>query len=75
LVLSTLLPDTTEYTVSYEEGTLDVPPIAVISSDNFDDYPYLLHTIHTDDEDPKLYKIIKLGIIDIDPDGAVIVGY
>ncbi len=49
--------DTTEYTVNYDEdgitldNTLDVPPISINSSDNLDDYQYLLHTIYTDDED------------------------
>ena len=40
-----------EYTVNYEEdgitldNTLNLPPIAIISSDNFDDFKYLLHKI------------------------------
>ena len=73
--------DTTEYTVNYEEdgitldNTLDVPPISITSSDNLDDYQYLLHTLHTDDEDHKLYKIIKLDIINTETDGDIIVGY
>ena len=73
--------DTTEYTVNFEEdgiildNTLDVPPISTTSSDNLDDYQYLLHTIHTDDEDNKLYKIIKLDIINTETDGDIIVGY
>jgi hypothetical protein len=54
---------------------LDVTPISINSSDNLDDYQYLLHTIHTDDEDHKLYKIIKLDIIDTDTDGEISVDY
>jgi hypothetical protein len=45
------------YTVDYEEdgipleNSLDVTPIPIISTDNIDDYRYLLDTTHTDDED------------------------
>ena len=48
-----------EYTVSYEEdgipldNTLDMPPTSPDSSNNLTDYQYLLHTVHTDDEDNK----------------------
>jgi hypothetical protein len=73
----------TEYTVPYEEdgipqdNILDVlpPSISIDSSDNLDDYKYLLHTFHTDNEDHRLYKIIKLDIINTDTDGDIIVGY
>ncbi len=50
-------------------------PIPLTISDNIVDYKYLLHTIHTNDEDNKLFKIIKRDIIDTDTDCAIIVGY
>ncbi len=49
--------DTTEYTINYEEegiptdSSLNVPILPIITSNNLDDYKYLLHTIHTDDDD------------------------
>ena len=72
---------TPEYTVAYEEDgipiefPLNVTPDSTINSNNFDDYKYLLHTIHRDDEDHKLYKIINIDIINSDIDGDIIVGY
>ncbi len=63
----TIIP---QYTVDYEEdgiplvNSLNVMPIPIIRSNNLADYDYLLHTIHKDDEDNKLYKIISLDIID-----------
>ncbi len=50
-------------------------PLKLFSGDNIDDYRYLLHTTHTDDEDHRLYKIIKIDIIDSDNDGDIIVAY
>ena len=55
-----------DYMVDYEEdgipidSTLNVQILLIISSNNLDDYKYLLHTIHTDDDDHQLYKIIKI---------------
>ncbi len=49
--------------------------IPIIISYNIDDYRYLLHTTHTDDDDHRLYKIINIDIIDSDTDGDIIVGY
>jgi hypothetical protein len=49
--------------------------IPLNNSNNLADYDYLLHTIHRDDEDNQLYKIINLDIIDTDTDGEIIVGY
>ncbi len=69
------------YTVDYEEDgipletQLDVTPIPIINGNNLADYHYLLQTIHTDDEDNKLYRIIKLDIVYTDTDGEIIVGY
>jgi hypothetical protein len=76
--VTSIIPD---YTVDYEEnGTplenpLDVTTIPIITSDNIDDYRYLIHTTHIDDEDHRLYKIIKIDIIDSDNDGDTKVGY
>ncbi len=70
-----------EYTVSYEEdgipldNTLDVPPTSIDSSNNLDDYNYLINTCHTDDEDHRLYRILKLDIINTNTDRDIIVGY
>jgi hypothetical protein len=47
----------------------------LISSNNLDDYKYLLYTIHIDDDNHQLYKIIKIDIITTDTDGDIIVGY
>ncbi len=71
----------TEYTVTYEEdgipldNIVDVPPTSIDSSYNLAGYQYLLHTVHKDDEDQNLYRIIKLNIIDTATDGDIIVGY
>ena len=50
-------------------------PIPISNSNDLNDYKYLLYTIHKDDEDHKLYKIINLDIINTDTDGEIIVGY
>ena len=73
--ITSIIPN---YTVDYKEDgipleiSLDVTPIPLTTSDNID-YTYLLYTIHTDDEDNNLYKIVKIKIIDTDT--AIIVGY
>ena len=76
--ISTITP---EYTVNYEEDgipiefPLNVTPETTINSNDFDDYKYLINTIHRDDEDQKLYKIINIDVINSDIDGDIIVGY
>ncbi len=63
--VTSIIPD---YTVDYEEvgipleNALDVTSIPIIANVNIDDYRYLLHTTHTDDEDHRLYEIIKIDI-------------
>ena len=58
-----------EYTVDYlEDGipidsTLNVPILPITTSNNLDDYKYLIHTIHTDDDDHQLYKIKIIDMI------------
>ena len=47
----------------------------MLSSNNLDDYQFLLDTIHTDDDKHKLFKIIQLDINNTDTDGDIIVGY
>lgn len=76
--VTTIIP---QYTVEYEEDgiTLDNPlnvtPITIINSHNLDDYTYLLNTVHKDDEDHKLYRIINIDIINSETDGDIIVGF
>ena len=52
-----------------------MPSTPIDFPNQLEDYKYLLQTIHKDDEDHKLYRIIKTDIIDSDADGEIIVGY